>query len=66
MKLKLVVSTETQIRAGSIVVFERKGRNSVVIRTLPLDEAHGYCGAKYSVEKGESLGEIKFSLLRLS
>jgi hypothetical protein len=30
-----IVSAETEIRVGSIVVFERRGKNRVVIRTLP-------------------------------
>jgi hypothetical protein len=59
-----IVSTETQIRAGSIVAFERREKNRVVIRTLPIDEARGYAGATYSVAKGVSPGEIKFSLFK--
>ncbi len=57
-----VVSAETTIRAGSVVAFERRGKNSVVIRTLPLNEAQGYAGAAYSVSRGENPGEIRFSL----
>jgi hypothetical protein len=57
-----IVSAETTIRAGSIVVFDRRGRNCVVIRTLLFHEAQGYAGATYTVEKGERPGEIKFSL----
>ena len=60
-----IVSVESTIRVGSIVVFDRKGNNSVTIKTLPFDEARGYAGAIYSVAKGESPGEVKFSLLKV-
>jgi hypothetical protein len=60
-----IVSAETEIRAGSIVAFERREKNHVVIRTLPVDESRGYVGAAYSVSKGESPGEIKFSLWKM-
>jgi hypothetical protein len=59
-----VVSAETEIRAGSIVAFERREKNRVVIRTLPFDEAQGYPGAMYSVAKGENPGEIKFAIFK--
>lgn len=59
-----IVSAESEIRTGSIVVFERRGKNSVTIKTLPFDEARGYAGAAYSVAKGENPGEIKFSLVK--
>jgi hypothetical protein len=59
-----IVSAETTIRAGSIVVFERRGKNSVVIRTLPIDEARGYAGATYSVAKGNNPGEINFAIFK--
>ena len=58
-----IVSTETAIRVGSIVVFERRGKNSVVIRTLSFDAAQRYPGA-YSVTKGERPGDIKFALCK--
>ena len=61
-----IVSTETAIRVGSIVVFDRRGKNSVTIKTLPLGEAQGYPGAKYSVAKGDRPGEIKFSRWKVS
>jgi hypothetical protein len=37
-----MVSVESTIRVGSIVVFERKGENRVVINTLPFNEVLGY------------------------
>jgi hypothetical protein len=60
-----VVSAETTIRAGSVVVFERRGKNSVTIKTLHFDEVLGYAGVAYSVAKGENPGEIKFSLFKM-
>ena len=58
------VSVETEIRAGSTVVFERKGKNRVIIRALPSENVHEYAGATYTVGKGEGPGEIIFSLTR--
>jgi hypothetical protein len=58
------VSTETAIRVGSIVVFERRGKNNVAIRALSHDEVQGYPEAKYTVAKGDNPGDIRFSLLR--
>jgi hypothetical protein len=59
-----IVSAETEIRAGSIVAFERRGKDRVVIRTLPFNEAQEYTGDTYAVTKGERPGDIKFSLFR--
>ena len=58
------VSVETTIRVGSVVVFERRGKNSVAIKALPHDEVLEYPGAKYTVAKGDNPGDIKFSLFR--
>ena len=61
-----IVSAETAISVGSIVVFERRGKDRVVIRALPFNEAQEYSGSTYSVAKGERPGDIKFSLCRLN
>ena len=60
------VSVETEIRAGSTVVFERKGKNNVIIRALCSNDLQEYAGATYTVGKGERPGEIMFSLRRLN
>jgi hypothetical protein len=59
-----VVSAESEIRADSVVVFERRGENQVVIRSLSTDQARDYSGSKYTVARGDSPGDIKFSLWR--
>ena len=46
------VSVETEIRAGSTVVFERKGKNRVIIRALPFNDIQEYGGAIYTVARG--------------
>jgi hypothetical protein len=57
-----VVSAETTIRAGSIVIFDRRGKNRVVITSLSNEQVRNFSGSKYTVAKGDRPGEIKFSM----
>jgi hypothetical protein len=57
-----VVSTETEIRVGSVVVFERRTKYEVVFRALSGQELYELPGKKYLVSKGKQSGDIDFSI----